>query len=83
MQREEMVALAVVLQSCPIHARTSLNVFCRGVQDLHKCLVPVVEEGNLFNREKEIWEGVGRTHSLKKSHFTDAWSTGAYWCYFT
>ena len=58
MQREEMVVLAIVLQRCTIHARASPDVFCRVVQELRNCLVPMVEASNLFNMEKEIWEGV-------------------------
>ena len=57
-QREEMVALAIVLQMCAICAGASPNVFCRVVQEFHDCLVPMVEEGNSFNMENEIWEGV-------------------------
>ena len=56
-QREEMVVLAVVLQRCAICARDSPNVFCSVVQELHDCLVPVEEDSNLFNMEKEIWDG--------------------------
>ena len=52
--REESVALALVLQGSAIHARASPNVFCRAVQELHDCLVPMVEEGNLLNMEMEI-----------------------------
>ena len=50
--------LAIVLQQCAIQAGAPPDVFCGGVQELHKCLALVVEEGNLFNMEKEIWEGV-------------------------
>ena len=48
----------IVLQKCAIHPRASPNVFCRVVQELHNYLVPMVEESDLFNMEKEIWEGV-------------------------
>ena len=54
-QRKEMVVLAIVLQRSAIHAGTFLDVFCGAVHELHNCLVPVVEEGDLFNMEKEIW----------------------------
>ena len=56
-QREETVALDVVLQRCAIHAGASPNVFCWAVQEIHYCLVPMVDKGNLFNMEREIWEG--------------------------
>ena len=56
--REEIVALVIVLQRCAICARSSPNVFCGVVQELCECLAPVVEVGDLFNMEKEIWEGV-------------------------
>ena len=52
-----MVALAIVVQRCATHARASPNVFCRALQELHKCLIPVVEEGDLFNTEMEILMG--------------------------
>ena len=57
-QRGESVVLATVLQRCVIHARASPDVFCRAVQELLNCLVIVVEKGDLFNMEKEIWEVV-------------------------
>ena len=57
-QKEETVVLAIVLQRCAIHAGASPSVFCRMVQELHKCLVLVVKRGNLFNMETEIWHGV-------------------------
>ena len=56
-----MVTLAIVLQRCTMHARASPDVFCGAVQELHNCLGPVVEKGDLFNVEKEIWDGLGRT----------------------
>ena len=56
--REETVVLAIVFQRCVIHAGASPYVFCRAVQELCKCLIPMVEEGNLFNMETQIWEGV-------------------------
>ena len=52
-QRAEMVVLAIVLHRCAIHTRASPDVFCGAVQELHDCLVPIVEKGNLFNMEKE------------------------------
>ena len=52
-----MIALAIVLQRCAIHAGASPNEFCRVVQELCKCLGPVVEEGDLFNMETELLEG--------------------------
>ena len=55
--REEMVVLAIVLQRCAIHARASPNTFCRVVQELCKCLAPVVEGADLFNMEMEILKG--------------------------
>ena len=57
-QREETVVLAIVLWRCAIHAGASPSVFCRVVQELHNCLVPMMEVGNLFNMKMEIWEGV-------------------------
>ena len=48
------VALAIVLQRCAIHAGASPNTFCRAVQELCKCLAPVVKGGDLFNMEVEI-----------------------------
>ena len=56
--REETVALAIVFQRCAIHAGASPDVFCGAVQELYDCLIPMVEEGDLFNMEKEMWEGV-------------------------
>ena len=53
-QREETVALAIVFQRCAIWAGASPNVFCGVVQELHECLVPMVEEDDLFNIETEI-----------------------------
>ena len=55
--REEIVALAIVLQRCAIHAGASPNVFCRVVQKLHECLAPMVEEDEPFNMETEILQG--------------------------
>ena len=56
--REETVALPIVLQRCTIHARASPNMFCGMVQELCEYLFPMVEEGDLFNMEMEIREGV-------------------------
>ena len=56
--REESVMLAIVLQWCTILPRAPSDIFCGAVQELHECLAPVVEKGNLFNMEKEIWEGI-------------------------
>ena len=58
MQREETVMLAILLQQCTICTRAPSDISCRVVQELHKSLVLVVEKGNLFNIEEEIWEGV-------------------------
>ena len=33
-------------------------MFCGVVQELHECLAPMVEIGDLFNMEKKIWERV-------------------------
>ena len=56
--RKETVVLAIVLQRCAIHAEASPDVFCGAVQELQNCLVPMVEKGDLFSMEEEIWEGV-------------------------
>ena len=44
--------LAIVHQQHAIQAGVHQDVFCGAVQELHKCLALVVEEGNLFNMEK-------------------------------
>ena len=56
--REETVMLVVVLQWYVIQAGAPLDVYCGAIQELHKCLVSVVEEGDLFKMAKEIQEGV-------------------------
>ena len=56
--REETIALAIILQPCAIQVRAPPDILCGGLQELHKCLVLVVEEGNLFNMQEEMWEGV-------------------------
>ena len=59
--KEETVVLAVVLQQCVVWARAPPDTFCRAVQELHRCLTMVMEEGNWINMEKEIWEGLWKT----------------------
>ena len=69
-----MVALTIVLQTCAIHARALLDVFCGAVQELHDCLVPVVEKGDLFLYGGDMGggqEGPHRSHLFRKSPFTD------------
>ena len=63
-QREEMVALAIVLQRCAICAGASPNTFCRAVQGLCKWLAHVVEDGCLANMEMMILDGLGRASWL-------------------
>ena len=45
------MALAIVVQRCAIHTKDSPNTFCGVVQELHECLAPVVNEGDLLNME--------------------------------
>ena len=70
------IALPNVLQWCTIWDGTPLDTFCQAVQELHECLALVVEEGDLFNMEKEIQEGImkepmvattSRAHTLKRA----------------
>ena len=59
--REEIVVLAIIFPWCAIWAGAAQDIFCEAEQELHECLAPVVEEGDLFNIEKNIWEGLGKT----------------------
>ena len=42
----------------PFWVRAPPDVFHGAVKELHECLDPMVEEGDLFNMEQEIWEGI-------------------------
>ena len=57
-QKEETIALAVILQWCAIQVGAPLDTFCRAVQELHRCLALVVDKSNWANMEEEIWAGV-------------------------
>ena len=46
---EKTVALAKALQRCTVHSRMPLGVLLRAVQELHKCLAPMVENGDQFD----------------------------------
>ena len=46
---KETVVLALVLQRCAIWSGMPLGVLCRAVQELHRCLTPVLESGNLLD----------------------------------
>ena len=61
-QKEEAVALAIVLQWCAVQAGTLPYTFCRAHQELHRHLSLVVEEGDWINMEKEIWGDYERPH---------------------
>ena len=56
-QQEKTITLAIVLQWCTMWARAPQGIFCWAVQELYKCLVPLVEEDDWFHMEKEIQEG--------------------------
>ena len=43
-----MVALAMTLQRCTVHSRMPPGVLCRAVQELHRCLTPMIESGDQF-----------------------------------
>ena len=58
MQKEETIVLAIVLQQCTIWTGAHPDIFCGPIQELCECLVLVVEEGDWFDMEKEIWEAV-------------------------
>ena len=45
---KEVVALVIMLQRCPIHARATPDTFCGVVQELCECLAPVVKKANFF-----------------------------------
>ena len=84
--KEETIMLAIVLQQCAIWAGVPPDAFCGEVKELQECLVPVVEEGNFFNMEKEIWEGVMKDPMVATTSgapiqeqytIADAWSGGA------
>ena len=98
MQREETITLAIILQWCAIQAGTPPDIFCGAVQELHEHLALVLEEGNLFIMEKEIWEGVSKDPmavttstraptpkraSSPKRVPSDSWGRGTYPLYFT
>ena len=73
-QKEETIMLAIVFQWCTIQTRAPSDIFCGAVQELHECQALVVEEGDLFNKEKEIWEGARKLPQQepphqKESHF--------------
>ena len=48
---EEMVVLTLALQRCAVHSRTPPGVICWAVQDLCKCLAPMVESGDQIDLE--------------------------------
>ena len=50
-KREETVSLAMVLQRCTLQLGMTPTVKCGAVQELHKCLVPLIEESCLLNLE--------------------------------
>ena len=56
--QEETAMLAIILQWCAIWAKDPPDMFYGAVQELHRHLALVVEEGNWINMEEEIWEGV-------------------------
>ena len=77
---------------------SSPDIFCGARQEFHECLVLEVEEDDLLNMEKKIWEGLGRSHGChcsdkrphtgkssltKRNPTTDGQSRGAYPLYFT
>ena len=45
-QHEEMVALAMAIQRCAVHSRMPPGMLCRAVQELHRCLAPMIESGD-------------------------------------
>ena len=49
--------LDIIFQQCTIQAEAPPDIFCGAMQEFCDCLVLVVEVGNWFNIEKEIWEG--------------------------
>ena len=46
-----MVALAMALQRYTVHSITPPGVLWRAVQELHRCLAPVIESGDQFDLE--------------------------------
>ena len=56
--KEETVMMVIILQQCAIQVGAPPDIFCGAVQELHKCLAWVVEEGDLLNMEQEIQEGI-------------------------
>ena len=48
-KHDEMVALAQALQWCATQLRVHLGILCGAAQDLHMCLVPLMERGDLLS----------------------------------
>ena len=48
-QREEMVALAMALQRYAFWSGMLLGVLCKAVQELHRCITPLVKQGDLLD----------------------------------
>ena len=49
MRQEEMVVLVQAHQWCAIQSGMSPGMLCRVVQELHRCLAPLLERGNLLD----------------------------------
>ena len=58
-RKEEMIALAVALQSCVVQLGMPPGVLCGVVQELCQCLAPLLEGDGLPNLEtlRHCWEG--------------------------
>ena len=58
LQKEETIALAVILLQYTIWTGDPLDMFCRAVQELHRCLALGMDKSDMANMEEEIQAGV-------------------------
>ena len=57
-QKEETIALAIILQQCAIWARAPPDTFCAAVKELHRHLALVIDKSEWAKMEEEIQAGV-------------------------